>query len=138
MKIQLYKIFVLFKYGKYLHTSCLIRIYIDLFSSNCVQSVDGYKKNIRKIKPLDRSDNMWNPTEVLPALSPKIVTRFGSPPNAAMLFCTHWKTNRWSFKPAFPVAFGCFNARNPDDRMEYLNQSFLKWMNEYVPRTPSR
>lgn len=66
-----------------------------------------------KTVPLDRSDNMWKPMEVLPALSPKIVTCSGSPPNAAILLCTHWKANCWSFKPALPVAFGWFSARNP-------------------------
>lgn len=69
---------------------------------------------------------MWKPMELLPALSPKIVTRFGSPPNAAMLFCTHWKTSRWSFKPVLPVALGCFSARNPDGWNQRVFERLIK------------
>ena len=38
-------------------------------------------------------------TEIPPADSPKIVTRFGSPPNAAMLRFTHCKPAIWSISP---------------------------------------
>ena len=38
-------------------------------------------------------------TENPPALSPKIVTRLGSPPKAAMFRCTHFSPSSWSMKP---------------------------------------
>ncbi len=43
----------------------------------------------------------WKRTELAPALSPKIVTLCGSPPNAAMFLCTHWSARRWSSRPTF-------------------------------------
>ena len=38
-------------------------------------------------------------TEIDPADSPAMVTRFGSPPNAAMFFCTHRSAATWSSRP---------------------------------------
>jgi len=37
---------------------------------------------------------LW--TETPPAENPKIVTLFGSPPNAAMFCCTHLRAAIWS------------------------------------------
>jgi hypothetical protein len=41
------------------------------------------------------------PTDVAPADWPKIVTCFGSPPNAAILSWTHCNARRWSSSPRF-------------------------------------
>ena len=41
------------------------------------------------IRPFDSGDAISALTEIDPADSPAIVTFFGSPPNAAMLACTH-------------------------------------------------
>ena len=40
--------------------------------------------------PLAAGETISSSTLAPPADSPKIVTCFGSPPNAAMLRCTHW------------------------------------------------
>ena len=39
------------------------------------------------------------PTECAPADSPKMVTRPGSPPNAAMFCLTHLSAATWSISP---------------------------------------
>jgi hypothetical protein len=59
-------------------------------------------------------------TEKEPADSPKIVTLPGSPPKAAMFFCTHLSAATWSSSPQLPdalrplalVSSGC--ARKPN------------------------
>ena len=40
-----------------------------------------------------------------PALSPNIVTCWGSPPNASMFSCTHRRAICWSSKPWFPKSY---------------------------------
>ncbi len=45
-------------------------------------------------------------TEKAPADSPKIVTFLGSPPNAWIFLCTHWRAARWSRKPGLRSATG--------------------------------
>src|SRR5262245_43942390 len=51
---------------------------------------------------LERGDAICALTEVEPADSPAMVTRFGSPPNAAMFFCTHASAAAWSSSPWLP------------------------------------
>ena len=51
------------------------------------------------IRPFDSGEAMCALTEIDPADSPAIVTRFGSPPNAAMFFCTHCSAATWSRRP---------------------------------------
>lgn len=45
---------------------------------------------------------MWYWTLAPPALSPKRVTRFESPPKWSMFSCTHRMACCWSFNPRFP------------------------------------
>lgn len=67
----------------------------------------------RMFLPLDFGDITWYSTEAAPALSPIIVTLFGSPPNLAMLRCTHCRAKFWSFRPWLPDASGTPIAKNP-------------------------
>ena len=49
--------------------------------------------------PFARGDAQSMLTAMPPADSPKIVTRFGSPPNAAMLRWIHWRPATMSSRP---------------------------------------
>ena len=49
--------------------------------------------------PLAKGDAIRQLTAMEPADSPKIVTRCGSPPKAAMLLCTHWRAAIMSSRP---------------------------------------
>ena len=49
--------------------------------------------------PLASGDAHNMLTAMPPADSPKIVTFFGSPPNAAIFFFTHWRPAIWSSRP---------------------------------------
>lgn len=135
MKIQLYQIFVIFKYGKYLHTSCLIRIYIDLFSSNCVQSVDGYKKNIRKL-------NLWI-VQTIYGIRRKCYQRF---PRRSLLDSDHLQTRQCYFAPIGRLTVGPSSQRS-QSRLDVSMQGILMiewniwikafwngWMNTYPGR----
>ena len=51
------------------------------------------------IRFLESGDAMSALTEIEPADSPAMVTRLGSPPKAAMFFCTHWSAATWSNRP---------------------------------------
>lgn len=46
--------------------------------------------------PLLAGDVRCAAVDMAPALCPNKVTREGSPPNAAMLACTHCSASRWS------------------------------------------
>jgi hypothetical protein len=50
----------------------------------------------REKSPFDAGDTIWAQTDVAPALCPESVTRRLSPPNVAMLRCTHSNPARWS------------------------------------------
>lgn len=52
--------------------------------------------------PLDIGETVCSMTLKEPALYPDMVTRLGSPPNAAMFFCTHLRAATWSLKPLLP------------------------------------
>jgi len=51
-------------------------------------------------------------TEKAPALSPKSVTRVGSPPKPPMLSLTHSRAARWSRSAMFPVEPAGSSARS--------------------------
>ena len=51
------------------------------------------------IRPLESGDAISALTEIDPADSPATVTRSGSPPKAAMFFCTHRRAATWSSNP---------------------------------------
>jgi hypothetical protein len=51
------------------------------------------------IRSFESGDAISALTEIDPADSPAIVTRFGSPPNAAMFCCTHRSAATWSSSP---------------------------------------
>jgi hypothetical protein len=51
------------------------------------------------IKSLESGEAISALTEIEPADSPAMVTRFGSPPNAAMFCCTHRSAATWSSRP---------------------------------------
>ena len=51
------------------------------------------------IRSFDRGETTCPLTEIDPADSPAIVTRFGSPPNAAMFRLTQWSASLWSSRP---------------------------------------
>jgi hypothetical protein len=53
------------------------------------------RRNSPRALGIDRSAAM----QPAPADSPKTVTRSGSPPNAAMLSCTHRSAATWSSSP---------------------------------------
>jgi len=63
------------------------------------------------------------PTLIPPALSPKIVTLSGSPPNAAMLSLTQRSAITWSASPSAPV---------PGNRPSVASRRFRN------PNAPSR
>lgn len=63
--------------------------------------------------PLDNGDIMWYVMDAPPALSPKIVTELGSPPNAAMFCWIHRRAIVWSFKPMFPGQSFCSVLKKP-------------------------
>jgi hypothetical protein len=63
--------------------------------------------------PLLRGDNTWKWTDMPPALSPKIVTLSGSPPNAAMFLCTQRRASVWSFSAKLPGAASSPVLRKP-------------------------
>ncbi|CAH2057991.1 unnamed protein product, partial [Iphiclides podalirius] len=65
---------------------------------------------------------MWSITLMEPALQPLMVTRLGSPPNAAIFLWTHFKAATWSLKPLFPGARASPVLRNPVNRKLNTNR----------------
>lgn len=63
-------------------------------------------------RPLDWGETMCTETDAAPADSPKIVTRPGSPPNAATLSRTQRSAACWSFTCTLPVLLSGLRARS--------------------------
>ena len=72
-------------------------------------------KHSLNFPPRDISETEWRSTETAPALCPKSVTQFGSPPKLWIFCWTHLRTMFWSLRPAFPVASGWSKDENPGD-----------------------
>lgn len=73
----------------------------------------GSWKARRVALPLANGDKVKRCTEAEPALSPKIVTLPGSPPNREMWACTHFRAITWSLRPRLPGASAASKFKNP-------------------------
>lgn len=67
--------------------------------------------------PLALGESTSKCTADPPALSPNMVTLFGSPPKCPTFFLTHFSARTMSFNPAFPVTptSGLGKARKPEE-----------------------
>ena len=65
-------------------------------------------------KPFDIGDSRSRCTLAPPALSPKMVTFPGSPPNCAMFCWTQRRAITWSFRPLLPGITASPVLRNPE------------------------
>lgn len=63
--------------------------------------------------PRDSGDRVCMCADTAPALSPKMVTRLGSPPKTVMLSRTQRSAMDWSLRPALPGAASVPTERNP-------------------------
>src|SRR5215831_12149059 len=68
----------------------------DSGTADSVLMMDPLSPITPAIRPLDSGEAIWALNDVDPADSPAMVTRLGSPPNAAMFCCTQRRAAFWS------------------------------------------